>query len=144
VVCFEKISHIKINDYKSDLTLVNLEEENIQTYAKIFCCKIGTFPFKYLGVPLQYDMLRTEDIQPVVNKIINRIPGWIAKLLSYGARITLLKAYVASILIYLMYVIKFPKWFIEASTPKWQTSSGMIKRITTNITYLIGNLELEE
>jgi hypothetical protein len=43
---------MKINYNKSDLTPVNLEEEETQEYAKIFCCKIGAFPFRYLGVPL--------------------------------------------------------------------------------------------
>jgi hypothetical protein len=34
--------------------------------------------------------------------------------LSYGARLTLLKACLASIPIYLMYIVKFPKWAINA------------------------------
>jgi len=58
--------------------------------------------------------LRREDIQPVVNKIIKRVAGWKGRLLSYGGRLTLLKSCLASILIYMMSVIKFPKWAIEA------------------------------
>jgi hypothetical protein len=83
-------------------------------YARLFCCKMGLFSFKYLGVPLHYSKLRREDIQPIVNKVISRILGWKGRLLSYGARLTLLKAYLASIPIYLMSMIKFPKWAIEA------------------------------
>jgi hypothetical protein len=37
--------------------------------------------FKYLGVPLHYDKLKRGDIHLVVDKIINRIPGWKAKLM---------------------------------------------------------------
>jgi hypothetical protein len=66
-----------------------------------------------LGVPLHHEKLKKEDIQPVVDKIILRIPGWKGKLLSYSARLTLLKACLASIPIYLMTVIKFPKWAIK-------------------------------
>jgi len=58
--------------------------------------------------------LRREDLQPVVNKIIKRVAGWKGRLLSYGGRLTLLKSCLASILIYMMSVIKFPKWAIEA------------------------------
>jgi hypothetical protein len=65
---------MKINYHKSDLTPINLEEET-KYFAKIFCCKIGSCPFKYLGVPLHYDKLRKEDIQPILDKIINRISG---------------------------------------------------------------------
>jgi hypothetical protein len=36
--------------HKSDLTPINLDEEEVQEYAKVFFCKIGGFPFKYLGV----------------------------------------------------------------------------------------------
>jgi hypothetical protein len=114
MIYFEKISGMKINYHKSDLTPMNLEEEETQEYAKIFCCKIGKFPFKYLGVPLHYDKLRREDLQPIIDKIMKRIAGWKGKLLSYGARLTLLKACLASIPIYLMSFIKFPKWVIEA------------------------------
>jgi hypothetical protein len=78
-----------------------------------FCCKAGPFPFKYLGVPLHHDKLRREDIQLVVDKVINRIPGWKGRLLSYSARLILLKACLARIPIYLMSIIKFPKWVVE-------------------------------
>jgi hypothetical protein len=45
---------------------------------------------------------------------MKRILGWRGRLLSYSARLTLLKACLASVPIYLMYVIKFPKWDIKA------------------------------
>jgi hypothetical protein len=118
MVCFEQISGMKINYHKSDLTPVNLKEEEIQEYAKVLCCKIGGggVPFKYLGLPLHHDKLRWEDIQPIVDKVINIIPGWVGRLLSYTARLTFPKACLASIPIYLMPVIKFPNWAIQANS----------------------------
>ena len=73
-----------------------------------------TVSFKYLGVPLHYAKLRREDIQPVVDKILKQVAGWKGRLLSYGGKLTLLKACLASIPVYLMSVIKFPKWAIES------------------------------
>jgi hypothetical protein len=84
-----------------------------QEFAKIFCYKTCSFPFKYLGIPLHYEKLKKEDIQPVVDEVMGRIPGWRGKLLSYSVRLTLLKACLASILIYLMSIIGFPKRVIE-------------------------------
>jgi hypothetical protein len=49
-----------------------------------------------------------------VDKVFNRIPGWKGRLLSYGSRSVLLRACLASILIYLMSLIRFPKWVIES------------------------------
>jgi hypothetical protein len=54
MLCFEKLSGMKINYNKSDMTAINLEEDETQDYVKIFCCKVSLFPFKYLGVPLHH------------------------------------------------------------------------------------------
>jgi hypothetical protein len=111
--CFEQLAGMKINFNKNDMISVNLEEGETHQYAKIFCCKLGSFPFKYLGVPLHHDKLRRQDIQHVVDKVINRIRGWQGRLKSYAARLALLKVCLASIPVYLMSVIRFSKWAIE-------------------------------
>ena len=49
----------------------------------------------------------------MVDKIIKRIAGWRGRLLSYAGRLVLLKACLASIPIYLLSIIKFPKWAIK-------------------------------
>jgi hypothetical protein len=66
---------MRINYHKSDMVPIKLEEDEVQGYARIFCCKISSFPCKYIGVLLHYDKLRREDIQPIVDKIINRVAG---------------------------------------------------------------------
>lgn len=60
--CFEQISGMKINFHKSDLLAVNMEDDDVNEFAYIFCCKRSSFPMKYLGVPLHYDKLRKEDL----------------------------------------------------------------------------------
>jgi hypothetical protein len=62
MVCFEQLSRMKINYNKSDLVSMNLDEDETIGYAKIFCRKVGSFPFKYLGVPLHYEKLRRDYI----------------------------------------------------------------------------------
>jgi hypothetical protein len=113
-MCFEHILGMNINYSKSDLISVNLDEEETLQYFRIFCCKVGSFPFKYLGVHLHYKKLRREGIQPILDKVINKIPDWKGKLLSYGVWVVLLRACLTSIPIYLMSLIRFSKWAIEA------------------------------
>jgi hypothetical protein len=113
-MCFEHILGMNINYSKSDLIPVNLDDEETLQYSRIFCCKVGSFPFKYLGVHLHYKKLRREGIQPILDKVINRIPDWKGKLLSYGVWVVLLRACLTSIPIYLMSLIRFSKWAIEA------------------------------
>jgi hypothetical protein len=116
LMCLEKLLGMNINYHKSDVTPLTLLRRKARiTYSRIFCCNLGEFPFKYLGVPLHYDKLRKEDIQPLVDKIRKGIVGWKGRLLSYRAKLALPRACLASIPIYLMSVIKFPKWFRDTT-----------------------------
>lgn len=92
---------------------MNLDEETTHILSHIFCCSIGSLPLKYLGVPLHHSKLHREDIQPLVDTIIKRIADWRGKLLSIAGRLVLIKSCLASIPIYLLSFIKFPKWAIN-------------------------------
>jgi hypothetical protein len=83
---------------------------------RFFLCKLSDFPIKYLGVPLHFTKLRRVDLQQVIDKIIKRIAGWRGRLLSYAGRLMLLRACLASIPIYLLSIIKFPRWAINMIT----------------------------
>jgi hypothetical protein len=83
---------MRINFDKSDLLTTCMEEDRVNEYSKIFCCKKGEFPIKYLVVPLYFTNLIKEDLHPIIDKIIKRIAGWKGRLLSYAGRLTLLKA----------------------------------------------------
>lgn len=105
---------MRINFHKIDLMTINMNPSASREFALIFCCKLGSFPFKYLGVPLHYSKLRKEDLQPIVDKVIKRISGWKGRFLSYGGKLVLLKSCISSIPTYLLSFLKFPKWAIHA------------------------------
>jgi hypothetical protein len=65
-------------------------------------------------VPLHHDKLRREDVQPLVDNILKRVASWRGKLLSHAAKFTLIQSCLASIPVYLLSFIKFPKWAIKA------------------------------
>jgi hypothetical protein len=56
--------------------LIGFEKDRANQFPKIFCSERGRFPIKYLGVPLHFSQLRREDLQPVIDMVIRRIPGW--------------------------------------------------------------------
>ena len=97
LVWFEKISGMRINYHKSELIPVNLDVDVTHMVSHIFCCPIGSFPITYLGVPLYFDKIRREDIQPLIDRILKRIASWKGKLLSQAARLVLIKSCLASI-----------------------------------------------
>jgi hypothetical protein len=114
LTCFELMSGMRINYHKSELVPINISEaEEVQIYANVFGCPVGAFPIKYLGIPLHYTKLRREDIQPLIDKIGKRIAGWRGKLLTQAGRMVLIKTCLASIPVYLLTFIKFPRWAIN-------------------------------
>jgi hypothetical protein len=74
---------------------------------------MGSFPIKYLGIPLHHDMLKREDLQPLIENILKRITRWRGKLLSSATKRILIQAYLASIPIYLLSFFKYPKWALK-------------------------------
>ena len=110
LTCFEQVSGMRINYHKSALVPINVAPQELDEFVDIFQCVVGSFPIKYLGIPLHYDKLSREDLQYLIDKILARIAGWRGKLLSYLGRIILIKTCLASIPIYLLSFFKFPKW----------------------------------
>jgi hypothetical protein len=80
---FEMMSRMRVNYHKSEIVPINLEqEEEVRNFACAFGCPIGCFPIICLGILLHHNKLRREDIQPLINKIIKRIAGWVGSYLT--------------------------------------------------------------
>ena len=109
----EELSGIRINFHKSELIPMNVDLETVHSLAHLFTCPIGNLPIKYLGVPLHFEKPSREDIQPLVDKMLKRMPGCRGKLLSYAGKLVLVKACVVSIPVYLLSFIKFLKWAVK-------------------------------
>jgi hypothetical protein len=109
LMLFEQVSSMIINFHKSECILMNVEDEVGHQIAHLLNCPIGSFPLKYLGIPLHFDRLKRDDLQHVLDKIIRRAAGWRGRLLAYSSRLVLVRTYLSSILIYLLSFMKFPK-----------------------------------
>jgi len=57
LVAFEKLSGLKINFHKSELFCFGVAKDRGKEYVELFSCVEGSFPFRYLGIPLQYRKL---------------------------------------------------------------------------------------
>jgi hypothetical protein len=111
--CFEHISGMKINYHKSELMAINLDSEELPPFLDIFQCVAGKFPMKYLGIPLHFEKLRRVDLKPLIHSYLGRMAGWIGNLLSFEAKRILIQTCLASIPIYLLSFLKFPKWSLQ-------------------------------
>ena len=66
---YEMMSGLKINFDKSEVLLINGDDEKTLQYADLFNCQIGSFPIKYLGVPVSPSRLHVADWNPLIEKM---------------------------------------------------------------------------
>jgi hypothetical protein len=64
-------------------------------YKHIFGCKVGSLPFKYLGIPMHYSKLLNKEMEAAERS--HELASWLGKLLSYADRLVLIN-YVLTIL----------------------------------------------
>jgi hypothetical protein len=66
---YEMMSGLKINFSKSEVIMINGDDERSIQIAEMFNCQIGLFPIKYLGVPVSPSRLHVKDWMPIVEKM---------------------------------------------------------------------------
>lgn len=71
--------------------------------------QIGSFPVRYLGVPLSPKRLGFNDCQPLIAKLQQHLAGWKSKALSCAGRVELIKSTLSIIHIYWAAVFLLPK-----------------------------------
>jgi len=104
---FGECSGLKINILKTEIYLIRLDNAAVPQLLQNFPGKICKFPRYYLGLPLHIRKLWKMEVQPLLDKIGARLPGWKGKLLSASGRETLVKTVLSSQPIY--HMIVFPK-----------------------------------
>ncbi|KAL5552494.1 hypothetical protein UlMin_039895 [Ulmus minor] len=101
-------SGLKINMNKSSLAGIHMEDEEVMALAVVVGCEKGSWPMKYLGLPLGGNPNSTEFWNPVVEKVGKRLDGWKKAVLSKGGRLTMIQSVLSSIPIYFMSLFKLP------------------------------------
>lgn len=110
---FEWASGLKISIDKSELYYLGPNLHKAVWPASILGCKVGTLPFRYLGLTLHSKKLRKEDWSPVINRIDMRIEGWKAKLLCQGGRLTLVNSVLTNLSLFYLTIFKAPQWILQ-------------------------------
>jgi hypothetical protein len=91
VLCiFEQLSVLKINFHNSEVYCFGEAKEVENEYRHIFGCESGTFPFKYLGIPIHYLKLRTGEWKPVEDRFEVKLSSWIGNYCHMGIDLYLL------------------------------------------------------
>jgi hypothetical protein len=110
---FGDCSGLRINISKTEIFPIRLDNAVVTQFLQNFPGKICKFPGKYLGLPLHIRKLRRIEVQPLIDKIGSRLPGWKGRLLSTSGRETLVKTVLSSQPIYHMTAFPEQKWLIR-------------------------------
>ena len=95
--CFEWMSGLKINYYKSEVFVVGVNQEDAQSVANKLDCNLGKFPLTYLGIAIGDKDLKGKASANMISKLENRLSTWKSRLLSSGGRLVLVNSCLSSI-----------------------------------------------
>ena len=72
--CFQAFMGLKVNVGKSEIVPVG-EVNNLDALANILCCRVGSLPMKYLGMPLGTSFKTTSIWNPILEKMEKKLSG---------------------------------------------------------------------
>ncbi|WVZ71809.1 LOW QUALITY PROTEIN: hypothetical protein U9M48_020345 [Paspalum notatum var. saurae] len=98
---FKKLSGLKINFHKSEIFYFGQAKE------------LGSFPFRYLGLPLHYRKLGNSDWKHIEERFEQRLSGWKGKLLSVGGRLVLINSVLSSLPMFMLSFFAIPKGVLK-------------------------------
>jgi hypothetical protein len=110
---FGQVSGLITNRSKCAAYPIKCGEINLIDIMEGFSCPIKEFPCTYLGLPLHYRKLNRVEIQPIVDKMANRLPNWKCRFLNKVGRLKLLNSVLTAIPTYFLTVFEPKKWVIK-------------------------------
>jgi hypothetical protein len=83
---FGEASGLKNNVQKSSVFPIRCDEDEIGLVQQLLPCQLSDFPFRYLGLPLSLKKLTRDQLQSIIDKIVDQLPGWKVDLLAKSRR----------------------------------------------------------
>jgi hypothetical protein len=111
---FHGASGLACNVQKSQMVPIWCSDDDIAVAHAIFPCQLSSFPLTYLGLPLSVSALLRGAFQPLIVKMVDRLPTWKGRLLRHSGRLTLIKTTLFAGWIYMMISIKILAWVRKA------------------------------
>lgn len=90
-------SGLRINPNKCHISPIQCDLQATVNLVANFPGKFDPFPIKYLGIPLGILKLSKSDLQPLVDKVANRLPSWKAGTMTRAGRTVLIKSTLSAI-----------------------------------------------
>jgi hypothetical protein len=96
------MSGLKINYHKSEVIVTGQSVEIQHRVDDMLNCKLGAFPFVYLGLPISERKLTLDQWLFLVRRLGLKVETWLGRFLSSGGRLILSNSCLASLPMFLM------------------------------------------
>jgi hypothetical protein len=103
---------LRVNFNKSNIYTINVDHGKMEILAQTFGCKIGSYPFTYLGLPLGPNKPNVEDMLPLVQRIERRLV-LTSIFLNQAGRLKMVNSVLSSLPAFYMTIIKLPPSIIR-------------------------------
>lgn len=113
LIKFGETTGLSTNIQKTSVTPIRCRNIDLDDILGNLPVKRQHFPLKYLGLPLTVRRLRKVDLQPLLDKAMNRLSVWNGKNLTQAGRISLTKSVLSSQPVYLLTVLRPTKEVLE-------------------------------
>ncbi|GAB2266969.1 hypothetical protein Dimus_037926 [Dionaea muscipula] len=111
---FSARSGLSISFAKSKFFLAGADEHMAEHIEAMSGFPRGTFPLKYLGVPLAISRLTYIHFKPLIDRIGSYIDGWMRKTLSYAGRLELIKSVLQGVDCFWLSIFPIPACVTDA------------------------------
>jgi hypothetical protein len=108
IYIFAAASDLQINVGKTEIYPIRCEATNL-SYLTTSGMILSSFPYKSRGLPLHHKKSTKQMMQPVIQRIIDKLPAWKRRFLTYPRRELLVKTILSSMPTFFMIVHKMHK-----------------------------------
>lgn len=110
---FKEVSGFQINPLKSKLFAAGITQEEMTELMNITHFSEGTFPIKYLGVPLTHGKMKVDQFAQTLDSITDHIKHWSNGSISYAGRLELISSVLQGIHVFWLQAFPMPNMVLE-------------------------------
>lgn len=94
---FELASGLRVNFYKSCCGALGVVRREVERFAAMLNCRLLSFPFVYLGLPIEAIPRKIEMWEPIIQKFSKKLALWEQKFISFAGRACLVNLVLTSL-----------------------------------------------
>ncbi|XP_071681529.1 uncharacterized protein [Lolium perenne] len=114
LACFGAASGLYVNFLKSSAAPIRCNDDLRHAVTSFVGCQFKDLPQKYLGLPLSLRKPSKAQLQPILDKLANKLAFWKARLMSRDDRVAYVRVLMAASVVYQLMALDVEPWFLQA------------------------------